>query len=182
MPKIVIVLEQEFDSALDVKVRTQLCQAFAHGAWYFQDSRGWKGAMPAWSVVSFDEAGEPIAHIGIVERIITIDKTDYAVFGLQNVYVIDAWRGKGIASQMVEAISVEAEERGLEFGLLFCRPHVQALYVNSGWQCVGRPCVYVPNSEGREIPRPFVHDTLFFKGVKKRMLPSGCIHFHGPDW
>ncbi len=182
IPKIGIVPEQDFDPALDAKIKKQLCQAFTHSAWYFQESRGWKGAMPSWSVISFDEEGEPIAHIGIVERIVTIGDTDYSIFGLQNVYVIDAWRGKGIASRMVEAVSVEAEARGLEFGLLFCRPHVQTLYINSGWKSVGRPCVYVLNSDGKEIPRPFMHDSLFFKSIKKCELPSGCIHFNGPDW
>jgi predicted N-acetyltransferase YhbS len=180
---IVVVPEHDFNPALDAKVREQLCQAFPHSAWYFQDSRGWKGAMPTWSVVAFDEGDEPIAHIGIVERVITIESASYSIFGIQNVYVTAAWRGKGIASRMVHAIAVEAEKRSLDFGLLFCRPHVEALYVNAGWESVGKPCIYVLESENHhEVPRPFIHDSLFFKSIKVSSLPPGCIHFNGPDW
>lgn len=177
-----ILVEEKVDNVLDEKIRTNLCLAFPHSAWYFKESRGWKGAFPRWNVIVFNKAQLPIAHIGVIERKISIEQKDYLIYGLQNIYVIPDYQGKGLATKMLKIVAIEAEKRRLDFGLLFCRPHVETLYLNSGWQPVSRPTIYIEDDLGHNVTRTFVHDSLYFKAGVIQFLPSGIINFNGPDW
>lgn len=177
-----VIPEEDFPPQLDSQIKKQLVEAFPHSAWYLAENRGWKGTFPQWSVVVFDSEKSPIAHIGVIERTVTVGGDNFNIFGLQNVYVIEEYRGHGVADKMLSVIEGEALRRALHFGLLFCRPHVESLYLRGGWEPLGRPKIYLSNDEGEVVERPFVHDSLFFKPITLSQVPKGEIDFNGPDW
>lgn len=177
-----IIFEDNFPLQLDAQIREQLTVAFPHSADYFKDNRGWKGTFPLWNVVVFNEADKPVGYIGVIERTITVGRENFKIFGLQNVYVIEEYRGCGLAQKMLVEIEREALKRSLDFGLLFCRPHVESLYLRAGWKPLGRPKIFVTNNQGEVMERPFVHDSLFFKSITLSDIPKGIVYFNGPDW
>ena len=182
MFRLIIKAEHEITEYLDGKIRNNLCLTFPHSAWYFEYQRGWKGALPDWTVVIMDDQDNPVAHCGVIERSITIGDVDYPIFGIQNVYVLPEQRGKGLAHELLWSVDSEAFKRDMAFGLLFCRPHVEKLYYDADWIKIGQPLIYVRNENGQEVVRDFVHDSLFFSPVKITSMPEGIIHFNGPDW
>ncbi|MGP8291074.1 GNAT family N-acetyltransferase [Vreelandella zhanjiangensis] len=52
---------------------------------------------------------------------------------LASVFVLPQWRGRGIASQLVQRVEQEARENGIECFYLYT-PDQQALYQRLGWQ------------------------------------------------
>lgn len=177
-----IVSEEMIDDELDKKLRKNLCVAFPHSAWYFKESRGWNGAFPKWNIIIFNRTQLPIGHIGVIERKISIGQKEFLIYGLQNVYVLSSYQGKGLATRMLREVSNEVNRLKFDFGLLFCRPTVESLYVNSGWRYAGRPTIYIDNNQGCKEGRSFIHDSLYFKAGAIESLPPGTIFLNGPDW
>ncbi len=177
-----VIPEEDFPLQLDGQIKEQLTVAFPHSANYLKDNRGWKGTFPLWNVVVFDVDDKPLGYIGVIERTITIEQENFKIFGLQNVYVIEEYRGYGLAQKMLVKIEKEALKRSLDFGLLFCRPHVEPLYLRAGWKPLGRPQIFVTNDQEEVVERPFVHDSLFFKPITLKEFPKGDVFFNGPDW
>ncbi|MDD3365771.1 MAG: GNAT family N-acetyltransferase [Sphaerochaetaceae bacterium] len=180
--RFVVYREDCIDDELDKKIRTNLCICFPHSAWYFKHSRGWKGSFPHWSVVVLDSSDDPVAHCGVIERTITIANTSYVIFGIQNVYVVEALRNLGIAKTLLQKVEEEAFQQELDFGLLFCRPHVAKLYTDLGWVAVPETSIWVTTENGEKSRREFKHDLLYFKPIRLQELPQGSIYFNGPDW
>ncbi len=174
--------EEEITQELDARIRENLCVSFPHNAWYFKDARGWKGTFPTWSVIGLDSDDNPVVHCGVVERTVTIENKPYKAFGVQNVYVLEAYRGKGLARKMITLVEEEALQRNIGFGLLFARPHVAGLYTSLGWTQVEAKVVLLDTVNKQEFTREFVHDALYYKAVHSEPLPSGTIHFNGLDW
>lgn len=178
----VVYNEEDITQELDVKIRENLCATFPHSAWYFKDYRGWNGAFPDWSLIGLDASDNPIAHCGIIERDIRIEDQSYVIFGVQNVYVLESHRGKGLAKELMKRVEAEGVRRELDFGLLFARPRVAKLYLDLGWVEVKDAVLIVQSKGGKECQREFVHDILFFKGLREEQIPPGTVYFNGPDW
>jgi len=174
--------ENEITPELDAKIRENLCIAFPHSAWYFKDARGWKGAFPSWSVIGFDSVNNPVVHCGVVERVVTIESRPYRVFGIQNVYVLEPYRGRGLAKKLITMVVEEANRRTLDYGLLFARPHVAKLYTDLGWELVDTKVVLQKAEDRKEFIREFEHDALYYKSMRNEKIPAGTIYFNGPDW
>ncbi len=80
-----------------------------------------------------DEAGAD-EQVGFA-RIIT----DHATFAyLADVFVLPAHRGRGVATQMLEAVQAHPELAGLRRWLLFTRD-MQPLYAKLGWTPIPHP-------------------------------------------
>ena len=178
----VVYAETDINEALDKKIRENLCINFPHSSWYFKDHRGWKGSFPSWNVIIIDDLGEPIAYCGVIQRIITINETNYLVFGIQNVYVTKSYRNNSLSKKILVTVEEEALLRGCNFGLLFARSKVEGLYRNLGWIKKEEPVIFIKDEKGETKRREFVHDSLYFKPLKTNNLPSGIIYFNGSDW
>jgi len=70
--------------------------------------------------VILEEQGEIVAHVGIVDRSMTVGGSTFASRGVQNVFVMPAYRGTRLSDRVMKAAMDEAERRGYDFGLLFC--------------------------------------------------------------
>jgi GNAT superfamily N-acetyltransferase len=77
--------------------------------------------------------------------------TDRATFGyLADVYVLEAYRGRGIAKWMMEAVDAHPELQGLRrWGLVTRDAH--ALYAGFGWTPLSRPERFME----RTLPDPY---------------------------
>ncbi|MFF5019962.1 GNAT family N-acetyltransferase [Streptomyces sp. NPDC001165] len=74
-----------------------------------------------------------VAHAGLVVVPVAVGDTHIDVAGLGGVIVAPDLRGRGLARLVVAAAMEHAQETGLEFGLLFCRPDRLPLYRRMGW-------------------------------------------------
>ncbi|MDI2124574.1 GNAT family N-acetyltransferase [Yinghuangia seranimata] len=80
--------------------------------------------------------GRLVAHTGLLRIPVTLAGTDTDVIGVGGVAVATDARGQGLARLVVGAAVDHARTLGPEFGLLFCRPPLVALYERLGWHRV----------------------------------------------
>ena len=129
-----VVREQDMSAEMDQRIRDALCVSFVKDAAYFSQKRGWKGSFPHWSVVGLDAGGFPAVHAGIIERDILVDGSELRILGVQNVYVLPEFRGKGLVAPLMQLVVDEGRRRAIATGLLFCKPVVEKVYIRLGWK------------------------------------------------
>ncbi len=180
--KIAVQIVKEIDLApdLDASIRQLLVTCFPKDAQFFAGSRAWHGSAPSFSAVVI-EAEKLIAHLGVVERRITIGGVPAGVAGIQNVAVLPDHRGQGLTRQMLAAVMDEALQRGLDYGLLFCEPKTVPVYARCGWlELPDQPVVRV-DSDGLE--KPLLPGNLsMWLPLAKQAFPAGTVHLGGNDW
>ena len=164
---------------LDERIRAGLCIAFPPDVPVFRKTRAWHGSAPQYSVV-VEDAARVAAHVGVVRRRIAVGGTPLGVAGVQNVFVLPEYRGKGLSRRVMRAAMTEAAHRGFDCGLLFCVPPLEKVYAPDGWQNLGRRQV-VRVEEGREVPIPDKNIAMFYP-LRVAAFPEGLIHLGGNDW
>ena len=175
-----IVPEAAVSPAQDAAIRAGLCICFPPDYAIFSRTRAWHGSLPAWSVLVI--GGESVvAHGGIVEREILVGLKRVRIAGVQNVFVLPEFRGRGLFRQVMSAAINEARRRGLDFGLLFCTPEIGRKYARQGWQRLYRRNVTRIDEEGRPQPLPAKNVTLYYPLANRRM-PPGDLDLLGNDW
>ncbi|GHB21731.1 GNAT family N-acetyltransferase [Salinicola rhizosphaerae] len=94
------------------------------------ETRGECGAKGVPSVFVAVSDGQPIATASLT----TSDMSIRPAMGpwLASVFVLPAWRGRGIASALVKRVEAEARETGLKRCYLYT-PDQTALYARLGW-------------------------------------------------
>ena len=142
--------------------------------------RAWHGCAPAWSVVLEDASGNLLAHVGIVDRTVSVGRQSYRIGGVQNVFVLPQFRGRGLVDQVMAASMDEARRREFDCGLLFCVPELEKVYGRCGWKKLPEvPVVRV--EEGKELPLPGKNIAMSYPLVRGE-FPGGTIHLRGNDW
>ena len=174
-----VVDEAEMPPGLDERIRTGLCDCFPADRPVFSQTRAWHGSPPRYSIV-LEEAGRVLAHAGIVERTIAVGGSPLRVAGVQNVFVLPEFRGRGLSGRVLQAAMDEACRRGFDCGLLFCVPALERLYIAIGWQALG-PREIVRIEEGRRLPLPGENVSLFYP-LAVAVFPAGPIDLCGNDW
>ncbi len=177
-----VIEEQSISVSLDKKIREALCRCFEKDTPYFSQSRGWNGSFPAWTVVGLTEDGYPAVHAGIIEREILVNQIPVSALGIQNVYVLPEYRGLGMTGQLMDAVIREGRLRKIDTGLLFCRPHIEKVYVRLGWRRAAVEKIVVRTEEGAAMERKLLHDNLFWYPISSDREPSGIIDLCGKDW
>ena len=175
-----IVEERQMDARLDAVIRQGLCTCFPADTDVFSQTRAWHGSAPAWSVLLFDEA-ELVAHVGLVDRAITIGGRPVRVAGVQNVFVLPTRRGQGLCDQVMLRAMDEASRREYDCGLLFCVPQLEKVYARCGWLGLGEREVIRIDEDGREVSLPDKNIAMFHP-LRLRNFPAGTIHLQGNDW
>ena len=180
MERLRIVDESDIAPALDAAIRDSLCICFPPDRQVYSQTRAWHGSRPAWSVVVECE-NIVVAHAGIVEREILAGTEGIWVAGVQNVFVLPAYRGRGLFRQVMVAAMQEAQRRGLELGLLFCTPELSPKYARLGWQVLER-CTFTRIDE-HGLPQPLPAKNLaMVYPLCRTAVPSGHWHLQGNDW
>jgi GNAT superfamily N-acetyltransferase len=168
-----IVDEQAITPEMDAAIRAGLCECFPPDREVFSQTRAWHGSFPTWSVV-IEQAGVVIAHAAVVEREILAGDQTVRVAGVQNVFVLPAYRGQGLCRQVMTAAMDHADLRGLDLGLLFCAPQISPPYVEH------RRITRI-DELGQSQPLPKNNVALFYP-LRLGGLPAGDLHLQGNDW
>ncbi|NLS94508.1 MAG: GNAT family N-acetyltransferase [Planctomycetaceae bacterium] len=180
MDTVRIISECDLTSEIDAAIRRTLVQCFPKDVEFFSRNRAWHGCAPSYSVLVL-EGAEVIAHLGVVERRVTVGGVPVDVAGLQNVCVLPECRGRGLCRAVVSAAMDEANRRGLDCGLLFCSAELIPVYERCGWQlATGRAVVRV-DSDGEEKPLPEGNVPMWYP-LRMSVFPEGGVHLGGNDW
>lgn len=173
----VILEEKDVTPALDLEWRQFLGECFEPNTPLFQ-SRYWHNSAPAYSVVC-RSGGTLCGHIGIVVRRIRCGDTPITIAGVQNVGVKPVARGGRLGYRMLDAAMDEARRQGIEFGLLFCVPALEAYYAGNSWQTTTEPVTMRYLAGDEPIPGKNIG---MYRTLGTQAFPSGPIHLQGPDW
>ena len=175
----VVVDEKDMSPELDGEIRRLLCQAFPSDTAVFSCSRSWHGSHAAFSVMLEDKTGI-VAHVGMVERVVTVGDTAVRAAGVMNVFVALAKKGLGLGARVMLAAASEALHRDYDIGLLFCVPDLENFYATAGWLSVGSRTV-TRIDKGEEKPLPDKNIAMYLP-LALTTLPAGPIHLNGNDW
>ncbi|GAA2306556.1 GNAT family N-acetyltransferase [Streptomyces caniferus] len=91
--------------------------------------------------------GRLVAHTGLVTLPLAVGEAETEVVGFGGVVVAPELRGHGLARLVVTAALEHARTTGPQYGLLFCRPHLLALYQRLGWRTLEED-VHVEQPDG----------------------------------
>ncbi len=173
-----IIPEYHVDAKLDAAIKKTLCICFPHVADNFALSRKWHGSGPVYSII-VPQQNVIIAHLGVVDRTITIANRKHRVAGVQNVCVLPGYRGKGYSDAVLNAAMKEAERRGFEFGLLFTDDKTKHVYERNGWiQLYNRNFTKIENDQDIKVDQESVNMYYPITGD----FPPGPVHLQGNDW
>jgi GNAT superfamily N-acetyltransferase len=175
-----IIEEVDMTPDLDQRIRRGLVQCFPKDIDTFSKTRAWHGSGPSYTVM-LEENGQIAAHLGVVDRVITVGETPLRVAGIQNVFVRPEYRGKGLSDRILASAMERAKTWKFDFGLLFCGEKVMPVYKRSGWILLaGREVVRVDES-GSELTMTPENLAMYYP-VLQRDFPVGKIHLGGNDW
>jgi GNAT superfamily N-acetyltransferase len=175
-----IVKEEAVTPELDEAIRHGLVVCFPADAESFSHTRAWHGSAPAWSVI-LDHEGEVIGHVGVVDRVIKVGETALRVAGIQNVFLLPEFRGRGVSTPLMDKAMHEAAAQGFDLGMLFCVPALERVYSRAGWLSLGERETVRIDETGVEVPLPAKNVCLFFP-LAHPSFPRGVIHLQGNDW
>lgn len=180
METVQLINEHDLPLDLEAAIRKTLVTCFPKDTSFFSHSRAWHGSAPAYSAVILN-GPQVIAHLGVVQRLVTIGGTPANVAGIQNVAVLPDHRGRGLCRAMLTAAMDEARRRQLDYGILFCVANSVPLYARCGWRRLFDTPVVRVDTDGQE--KPLVEGNLpMWLPLGKQDFPSGEIHLQGNDW
>ncbi len=92
-------------------------------------------AAQEWSIRVWDDAGQLVAHAGLLTREADVDDARTVIGGIGGVKTHPDARGHGYAAAaMQRAAAFLADERGVAFVLLVCLPATVPYYERLGWR------------------------------------------------
>jgi GNAT superfamily N-acetyltransferase len=174
-----IIDEANLSARLDAAIRKSLCRCFPDACEVFSRTRAWHGSPPNWTVLVEDD-GTVIAHAGVVDRTIRAGDQRLRVAGVQNVFVVPEFRGRGWMRTVMTALTEEANRRDCDAGLLFCTLEIARRYQRLGWRRIERPLKRI-DEDGHEQPLPSGNYILFYPLIRTE-LPAGVLDLQGNDW
>ncbi len=174
-----IVDERDMTPDLCARIRAGLCICFPKDRDTFSQSRSWHGSNPAFCAV-IEDAGEVIAHVGVVDRTVRIADSRARVAGVMNVFVLPSRRGLRLSDLATAAAMAEASQRGFDLGLLFCTRPLVAVYGRMGWILADNPIIRVEG--GMELPLPEGNVSMFLPLRQQAISTGVIIHLGGNDW
>ena len=143
------------------------------------DNLGIEWAKDDWSVLARLD-GQVVSHVGIVERIGTVEGQPVRLGGIGGVATLPDRRRHGYAEAALRtAAEFMRNELRVEFGLLICGDQMMPYYGKLGWQLVEGPLMF-------DQPKGKV---TFGDSTKIMILPCGTsdwppgvIDLCGPPW
>lgn len=193
--------EAQIDPMTDAAIRGLLAECFPHYSRQFSASRHWHGIVPLLTAmaVSMGEPKVPDIKSGasdakalnspviaacavVIDRTIRIGARPVRVAGVGNVCALPAYRGRGVVDRVMLSAMAAAEERGFEWGMLFCRPEILKVYERTGWQpCMDRRFIRTDSVTGETVEMPADHGKMVLR-IGYRPLPAGDIDLQGDKW
>ena len=173
--------EADISDELDKAIRTGLVECFPDDREHFTRQRWWH-SKPSWSICGFDPEGNVAGNVSIVERNVSVGKDSCRIMvaGIQNFIVLPHWRKTGLSDRLMALVLGEAQQRGLDAGLLFCIPALERVYNRMGWKKIDF-AVYMRNESGLREPIPSKNIAMMVP-ILVEQFPPGDVDLMGPDW
>ncbi len=95
--------------------------------------RAFEWASHQWAVICREDDGQALAYVGALVRDGRADGSPVKIGGIGGVKTHPRARRRGLASQAVRRAVDLFAERGVDFALLVCEPHLIPFYERLGW-------------------------------------------------
>jgi GNAT superfamily N-acetyltransferase len=116
--------------------------------------------------------GHLVSHAGMVQVEVRVAGRPMMVGGIGGVVTVGTAQRKGYARRMLQqALAYMGETWQVEFGMLFCLPHVLPFYAGLGWQQIASP-ISIEQPEGR-VPSPLA--AMVMPREHGRRWPAGPV-------
>ncbi len=180
-PRFCVINEENISPDMDKAIRETLVLCFPSDREYFQ-CHSWWHCVPAYRVLGRDDRDTIVAHVGVVERSVTVGRnlSKVRVAGVQSFCVSPEYRGTGLSDRMMSITMEQANRHGFDAGLLFCLNRMETVYARMGWHKLDSE-VYMRDDKEGKMPIPAKNITMFYPlGI--RQFPPGDIDLAGTDW
>ena len=176
-----VISEEGISPQLDRTIRETLVVCFPADCEYYQ-RQSWWHCVPEYRVLGRSTEGSIAAHTAVVGRKVIVGPglSEVRVAGIQSFCILPGYRGTGLANKMMSAAMEEANKRGFDAGLLFCRERLELFYSRMGWRKLDAAVYMTDEKEGKTLI-PARNITMFYP-LKVRQFPSGHIDLAGADW
>ena len=121
---------------------------------------------------------DTLCRVGIIERVVRVDNQPVAVAGISGVITRPRWRGRNIASLVLQQAAAFIKDKlNLEFGLLLCRQQVAPVYKKLGWKIVKGPTLFSQPGGQKMFP-----NLTMVLECGENSWPPGAIDLRGLPW
>lgn len=125
-----------------------------------------------------EDEGHVVSHVGVLEATVRAGERQVRVGGIGGVVSVPEAQGRGhIHSAMRRAAEFMQDELQVEFGMLFCLPHLAPFYARQGWQLLDETVEF--DQPSGPVISPFSVMVLSWGG---REWPAGKIEVGGLPW
>jgi len=179
MSDLLVIPEDEMTAEIDQAIRELLCACFPPDVSTFSVTRAWHNSAPAYSLIA-RQAQRIVGHVGVVIREISCGETPVRVAGIQNLAVAPDQRSRGIGPRLMTAAMIEANQRAIPFGLLFCIPELERYYRQLDWMRIDVQSTMLDATQGI-VPIPGKNIVMVLP-LADQSWPPGDIYLQGMDW
>jgi len=118
--------------------------------------------------------GQRVGHVGIVDRITSIDGSPARTGLVGGVFTDPRLRNQGLATRLMERARDVMVDLGMKYGILMCDSRLVPFYERFGWRVVDGPLIFdrgwgPQTSPSRTMVLPLQSDDI----------PSGTINVNG---
>lgn len=174
-----ILNESDITPDFDNRIRHTLTLCFPHRAENFKTHRWLNHNCPDFTVV-VDHHYTIVAHLAVVERMITVGPSQLKVAGVALVGVDPNHRGQGVSTRILRYAMMEAERRGYDMGMLFCQEKVKNVYERHGWKEIQHR-YFAHMDNGHHCPLPDDRLRMYFP-LHMDDFPEGNVDLDGTRW
>ena len=102
--------------------------------------------------------------------------------GIGTVSALPKYRKTGLIDLIMSLVLEEADRRGYDIGMLFCKPPLVPVYSRMGWS-VHEPPVTVVGDDGKpKLKNPTGEHFAMTRPMKIDPVPDEPVDAAGPDW
>ena len=160
--------ELDLTPADHAQLATLVARCFPGMAARVAGGRSWAAQRPELRVIGYAD-GVPVAHLGVLRRVVRVGGVDVLVGDVGLVGTDPDRRGQGLGRALLDRARARLLELGLPFGWLTCGPGVVGFYRAAGWQQLAGRVTRMIDREG--APRLFPDPAM--------LLP---LHAPAADW
>lgn len=130
-----------------------------------------------------DDAGRPVAHLGVERRLVGVAGGEVLVAGVGEVAVAPERHGEGLGQALMRELDARLRtEFAADFGFVQCGENVLGFYRSTGWTQVANPVRHVDVADHRRTVEG-VWPTLVRPGRRPlEEWPEGVVDLRGLPW
>lgn len=174
-----VIKEKDITPKLDAGLRTILIESYPHNAEQFKAGRRWRGNIPFYNVILYDN-DEICGQISVIDRTIKVNSQPIRSAGIANVCIRPRYRGNNLSEMMLIASMDYAAKMDFDIGMLFTHSPIDKVYTRNHWQYISkRNYKRVENGISAGLPETSI---VMYYTLKMKSLPDGDIDLNGDKW